>query len=153
MVNFSTLWQFVLHLYLLCWTEVWLLGVQYWSIMFLIRFKKNSVVKIISYGWFILSLIIERLHGSPELIHIHFQKLSLNLFTPFQRSSCLLHYNYTRFLKKLKSCKLFHDIWGCLIQCKSIICSKWDTQKNRSFSNANCFKQEYCNINYVHYVC
>lgn len=152
MVNFSTLWQFVLHLYLLCWTEVWLLGVKYCSIMFLIRFKKNSVVKIISYGWFILSLIIERLHGSPELIHIHFQKLSLNLFTPFQRSSCLLHYNYTRLLKKIKI-KLFHDIWGCLIQCKPIICSIWHTQKYRSFSNANCFRQEYCNINYVHYVC
>lgn len=129
-----------------------MLEVKYCSIMFLIRFKKNSVVKIISYGWFILSLIIERLHGSPELIHIHFQKLSLNLFTPFQRSSCLLHYNYTRLLKKIKI-KLFHDIWGCLIQCKPIICSIWHTQKYRSFSNANCFRQEYCNINYVHYVC
>lgn len=129
-----------------------MLEVKYCSIMFLIRFKKNSVVKIISYGWFILSLIIERLHGSPELIHIHFQKLSLNLFTPFQRSSCLLHYNYTSLLKKIKI-KLFHDIWGCLIQCKPIICSIWHTQKYRSFSNANCFRQEYCNINYVHYVC
>lgn len=151
MVNFSTLWQFVLHLYLLCWTEVWLLGVQYCSIMFLIRFKKKFCCQN-----YILRLVHSEFDnwkaGSPELIHIHFQKLSLNLFTPFQRSSCLLHYNYTRLLKKIKI-KLFHDIWGCLIQCKSIICSKWDTQKNRSFSNANCFRQEYCNINYVHYVC
>lgn len=130
-----------------------MLEVKYCSIMFLIRFKKNSVVKIISYGWFILSLIIERLHGSPELIHIHFQKLSLNLFTPaISEKQLSFALQLHQVVKKIKI-KLFHDIWGCLIQCKPIICSIWHTQKYRSFSNANCFRQEYCNINYVHYVC
>lgn len=152
MVNFSTLWQFVLHLYLLCWTEVWLLGVQYCSIMFLIRFKKKFCCQN-----YILRLVHSEFDNwkaawEPWINSHPLSKIKFKLIYPISEKQLSFALQLHQVVKKIKI-KLFHDIWGCLIQCKSIICSKWDTQNNRSFSNANCFRQEYCNINYVHYVC